>query len=312
MPSESRTIALFGYGAIGKPIAEALAKAGATVVIFSRDPSKLSAVPRNAKLASVDYNDETKLAALLKENSVDVVVSTLTTAVTTTDVQVAVARAAKEAGVKLFLPSEFGLPTAGHTGNTLFAAKNAIAERIRELLPTARICTGFFPEFLPGIVSNPAKPGEFVIAGNGDARFSLTSTSDIAGYVAHILTALPLSDLENSVLLIEGQSMSLNEAAALYNKKPTYISLESLEEPSLLRHFSALDAGWARTGFDMTNPTLQLRLWKRGQEDPTRFGQGMYGNSSKTLFLPSLRLRPKGPNNDSLMLSSFPFVLVWF
>ncbi|KAF9022192.1 NAD(P)-binding protein [Hymenopellis radicata] len=254
MPSESRTIALFGYGAIGKPIAEALAKAGATVVIFSRDPSKLSAVPPNAKLASVDYNDETKLAALLKENSVDVVVSTLTTAVVVTDVQVAVARAAKEAGVKLFLPSEFGSPTVGHKENAYFAAQNAIAERIRELLPTTIICTGLITEFLPGIVSNPAKPGEFLIAGNGDARFSLTSTSDIAGYVAHILTALSLSDLENSVLLLEGQSMSFNEAAALYNKKPTYISVESLEPPMVKALIGVVDAGWVRTGFDITNP----------------------------------------------------------
>ncbi|KAF9009273.1 hypothetical protein BDZ89DRAFT_1078593 [Hymenopellis radicata] len=225
MPSESRTIALFGYG---------IDESGSYCCHLLSDPSKLSAVPRNAKLAAVDYNnDETKLSALLKENSVDVVVSTLTTAVTTTDVQVAVARS--EGGrVKLFLPSEFGLPTAGHTG-TPFSRPRMPLQRIRELLPTARICVNrILPEFLPGIVSNPAKPGEFVIAGNGDARFSLTSTSDIAGYVAHILTALPLSDLENSVLLIEGQSMSLNEAAALYNKKPTYISLESLEEPSLL------------------------------------------------------------------------------
>ncbi len=114
-------------------ISQALTQAGATVVIFSRNPTKLSAVPPNAKLASVDYADETKLAALLKENSVDVVVSTLTTAAALTDVQVAVARAAKEAGVKLFLPSEFGSPTAGHTGNNFLSTKNAISGRYNDI-----------------------------------------------------------------------------------------------------------------------------------------------------------------------------------
>lgn len=56
-------------------------------------------------------------------------------------------------------------------------------------------------------------------------------------------------------------------------------------------------------------PTLQLRLWKRGQEDPTHSGQGMHGNSSKTLFPLSIRLRLNGLTNDSSCTQSFSFLL---
>ncbi|KAF9022215.1 NAD(P)-binding protein [Hymenopellis radicata] len=258
--SSTRTIAVLGYGNIGKPIVEALSAAGAVVLVLSRDASKLSGVPSTARAFSVDYADEVKLGGLFKEHSVDIVVSTLTPSAVS-DVQVAVARAAKKAGVKLFVPSEYGISTEGHTGDSLFGAKNASAAQIQALgLPTARIMTGYFMEFIPFVTSDAKKPGEFVIAGNGDVKFTATAASDIAGYIAHILTTRSFADLNNSIHLIEGQSLTFNEVAALYNKKPTYVAVDAIEHPVQRVLLTALNAGWAKTGFDITKPDAPFEV----------------------------------------------------
>lgn len=47
--------------------------------------------------------------------------------------------------------------------------------------------------------------GKATVAGNGNAEISFTSTRDIARFVAHVLTALPASKLENSFFAIEGE-----------------------------------------------------------------------------------------------------------
>ena len=97
---------------------------GARVILLSRDASKLKDVPSAVKTASVDYTNEAQVALVLKEHAVDVVVISLANGSETTNgseiltvVQVCIARAAKEAGVKLFLPNEFGPETEGVFGD---------------------------------------------------------------------------------------------------------------------------------------------------------------------------------------------------
>jgi hypothetical protein len=59
------------------------------------------------------------------------------------------AKAAKAAGVKLFLPSEFGTPgTTGPPGDNVFSQKLRIREVLKEIgLPYALIFTGPWPDF---------------------------------------------------------------------------------------------------------------------------------------------------------------------
>ena len=76
----------------------------------------------------------------------DVVVSTL--AVAALNVQPGIAEAAKEAGVKLFVPSEFGGPTEGETEG-LFGAKASIQERLKAIgIPYTLFYTGPFADFI--------------------------------------------------------------------------------------------------------------------------------------------------------------------
>jgi hypothetical protein len=92
-----------------------------------------SSFPAKANLASVDINDITMLASVLRTNDTEVVISAIGIAgLSTQHIQ---GDAAKAAGVKLFVPSEFGFPSIGREGSILqlkdtFAGKE---ETIKEI-----------------------------------------------------------------------------------------------------------------------------------------------------------------------------------
>ena len=76
----------------------------------------------------------------------DVVISAV--AVSAIDVQPRIAEAAKEVGVKLFVPSEFGGPTVGPKAGPL-AIKANIQEQLKAIeIPYALFSTGPFADFI--------------------------------------------------------------------------------------------------------------------------------------------------------------------
>jgi uncharacterized protein YbjT (DUF2867 family) len=92
----------------------------------------------------VDYSNKQFIKAALA--GVDVVICTLPPPAL--GLQVGIAEAAKEAGVKLFVPSEFGAVTEGETEG-LFGAKAGIHNHLRTLgLPYALFYTGNYADFL--------------------------------------------------------------------------------------------------------------------------------------------------------------------
>lgn len=105
------SFAVVGAGFLGTPIIKALLKQNASVLVLTRSLDK--AVPEGAKVVAVDYNDIPLVTRTLREHAVEVVISTLNPADTGLPSQNKIADAAKQAGVKLFAPSEFGGPTAG-------------------------------------------------------------------------------------------------------------------------------------------------------------------------------------------------------
>ena len=98
----------------------------------------------DAKVIQVDYsNDESIKNAL---TSVDVVISTISGAAL--DVQGKISAAAKEADVKLFIPSDFGGITEGETEG-LFGEKSNIQGQLRALgVPYAIFYTGPFSDYI--------------------------------------------------------------------------------------------------------------------------------------------------------------------
>lgn len=92
----------------------------------------------------VDYSNKQSIKTALA--GIDVVISTISG--TALGVQPGIAEAAKEAGVKLFIPSEFGGPTEGATEG-LFGAKAGVQDQLKAVgIPYALIYTGPFADYL--------------------------------------------------------------------------------------------------------------------------------------------------------------------
>ena len=96
----------------------------------------------DAKVIPVDYSDKESIKRALV--GIDVVISTI--AAVALGLQPGIAEAAKEVGVKLFIPSEFGGPTEGATGG-LFGAKAKIQDQLKAVgIPYALIYTGAYAD----------------------------------------------------------------------------------------------------------------------------------------------------------------------
>ena len=94
----------------------------------------------------VDY-DSPSLASTL--SGTDVVVSTLGGTPEAFASQTALAKASKEAGVKIFVPSEFGTPTEGSDNPFLIKKDKFKNGFLKELgLPFTAFYTGPFTDFL--------------------------------------------------------------------------------------------------------------------------------------------------------------------
>jgi uncharacterized protein YbjT (DUF2867 family) len=119
-------------------ISQALVSEGATVVAVTRPGSpSAKALSASVRVISVGLTDVPALAAAFKEHQTEVVVSTIGHAALPN--QKFLADAAKQAGVKLFLPSEFGYSTIGQTEGEL-GLKTKFGEYLKEIgLPFARV-----------------------------------------------------------------------------------------------------------------------------------------------------------------------------
>lgn len=94
-------------------------------------------MPSGVKVVTIDLTDVKALALAFKDNKTEVVVSTVAHAALPD--QYLLGDAAKEAGVQLFLPSEFGYSTIGVTQGEL-GLKAKFGEHLQKIgLPSLRI-----------------------------------------------------------------------------------------------------------------------------------------------------------------------------
>ncbi|KAJ3827143.1 hypothetical protein F5880DRAFT_1539852 [Lentinula raphanica] len=289
-PSTNRSIALVGAGAIGTHVLRALLKSPhhPKVIVLTRTGSKkdLPSDLSSATFIPVDYTDVAALTTLFKEHSVEVVVSTVGTP-GYKDAQHALADAAKASGsVKLFVPSEFGVPTEGAHANredNLFAVKDEVAflEYLRSIgLPYTRVyvsvCvtygdnelmvlfihqTGLFMGYIPWIVGRDVDENVHIL-GKGETPFTTTSEEDIGGFVAHIVTSLPLTspELVNASLRIQSQRLTLRDYARIINKPVVSVAQGASipaksdgEKPFKSFLQTQIEEGKATTGYDRRN-----------------------------------------------------------
>lgn len=102
-------------------------------------------VIQGAKFSTIDYSDQPTLVAAFE--GVDVVISTINGAFDGIQGQIALADAAKAAGVKIFAPSEYGSPSITLGGGVGF--KKKVHDHLQEIgLPYAIFYTGAFPDMM--------------------------------------------------------------------------------------------------------------------------------------------------------------------
>ncbi|KAJ6510561.1 hypothetical protein C8R45DRAFT_858518, partial [Mycena sanguinolenta] len=212
-----KSFAVVGGGKLGMPIVKALAtQKSASIVLLSRSGTTTEiSVPAGVSLAKVDTADAAAVAAVFTQHGVEVVISTINSAAVST--QTVLVDAAKQAGVKLFVPSEFGMSTEGDSNNP----KNKVIEYMKSAgVPYARAFVGMITEFVPFLIG--LKDGKITLAGKGDAPVSFTSLPDIAGFVAYVLTTLPPSELTNRTFRIEGDRATIGGLGPIFNAEVEY------------------------------------------------------------------------------------------
>ncbi|TFY63187.1 hypothetical protein EVG20_g6425 [Dentipellis fragilis] len=236
------TFALAGVGNIGTFIAnEFLARKAAgqinRVVILTRsstdDEKNKEFKRKGAEVITIDYSSKASLISALA--GVAVVISTINLGAL--DSQFSLIDAAKEAGAKLFVPSEFGTPTDDIMNGPASPKRKAL-EKLKKLdLPYALVYNGAFSDtiFSAKLGLDPVG-GEVTVGGDGSAPVSFTSRLDIARYVAYVLTEISTKKLEWRKFQIEGDRTSFNEVYEQYSAKTgnkidvSYHSIAELEE----------------------------------------------------------------------------------
>ncbi|KAI0259710.1 NAD-P-binding protein [Gloeopeniophorella convolvens] len=217
--SGHRSFAVAGAGTFGAYVVKELLKAQAEgtvndVVVLTRAGSKTDL--EGARVIAVDYNDKESIKAAL--SGVDVVISAIRASIF--NVQSNLAMAAKETGVKLFVPSEFGGDAESAKGG-IYAARVDRRDSIRAIgPPLALFYTGVWSDYVWNrSLQLDILSGKITVGGDGNYPISWTSRTDSARFIVHILTKLPRERLENSIFRCEADRKSYNEVVRLYEDK---------------------------------------------------------------------------------------------
>ncbi|KAH8985837.1 NAD-P-binding protein [Lactarius hatsudake] len=207
-----KSFAIVGAGIFGSFVVRQFLKdktAGTVdeVVVLTRQGSKTT-IEGDAKVVAVDYSNKESIKNAL--TGVDVVICTISR--TALDLQAGIAAAAKETGVKLFIPSEFGNVSEGETQG-MFGQKAGIQTELKTLdIPCTNFYTGPFADKIwAPFLDLDVKSGKVTIGGNGNKQISFTSRADIARYVSYALTRLPAEQLNNRSFMIAGDNKSFND-----------------------------------------------------------------------------------------------------
>ncbi|KAL6810244.1 hypothetical protein J3E69DRAFT_377688 [Trichoderma sp. SZMC 28015] len=97
-------VALLGKGKLGSAVLDQLVASGFSVTVLSRSPSDLKNLPFGVNIAQVDYSSHLSLVAALRGH--DVAIATLGFAAI--PIQKTIINASIEAGVKRYVPSDWG------------------------------------------------------------------------------------------------------------------------------------------------------------------------------------------------------------
>ncbi|KAG9317271.1 hypothetical protein JVU11DRAFT_1466 [Chiua virens] len=258
-----KSFVVLGAGTLGTPLTEALVTNGAKVAVFTRPSSEHRKLPEGVTHVAVDFTDVKALTEQLRAHNCEVVISAVSHE--HLEVQPPSLEAAKNAGVKLYVPSEFGIPTEGQDG--LLGQKAAFIEQIKATgIPYVRFYSGFLMDFIPFFLGMDWNK-EATLIGTGDKPASWTALADVTGYLAYVLTHVLPQELKNRTLRIEGQRYTLRQIAQLYGEQTKIVQAsgfpDDISNPRL-REFlqSKVEAEEGTTTYDMKTKKDEYQLDK--------------------------------------------------
>lgn len=195
-----------------------LLKAGFAVTVLTREGgSSKHSFPANVSVKEVDYDSLESLTEALKGQ--DAAVSTL--ASLALDKQILLVQAAAKAGVKRFIPSEFGSNTVNAKTSQLpvFKDKVAVQHELNKEADAGRLTYsliingGFFDWGMKvGWIANP-KDRSIVIHDGGDRRFSTTTLSAVGQAVAGVLKHT--EETKNRAVYVQSAAPTLRQLAEI-------------------------------------------------------------------------------------------------
>ncbi|KAF7712154.1 Uncharacterized protein PECH_006576, partial [Penicillium ucsense] len=205
-------------GNIGPAIVTELVEAGFEVTVFSRSPS--AKTDSHARVQQVDYASKESLVAALKNQ--DALVNTLPMNVIPLDVHLRILDAARAAGIKRYLPSEFGCDLSDKEIASLpvFADKATIGDKLSETsqqdpsFTWTRVYTGPFLDW--GIEVNffiNLKGPSTEIYNGGDVPVSSTTVAGVGQAVVGVLKHL--EETKNRCVFASNTTFSQNKLLEL-------------------------------------------------------------------------------------------------
>jgi NAD(P)-dependent dehydrogenase (short-subunit alcohol dehydrogenase family) len=212
-----RTVAVAGAsGNLGPAILNQLLAAGFTVTALTRADSQ-STFPSTVKVVPVDYDSLDSLTAALKGQ--DALVSTLATLAI--DAQIRLVDAAIAAGVRRFIPSEFGsngplarrLPVFASKVKVLDYLVQKVQERGNEAFSYTAVYNSIFFDWglkVGFLLGKERYDG-------GERKFSTTRLETIGKAVAGVLKHA--EETKNRDVLVHEAVVTQNQLAALSGKK---------------------------------------------------------------------------------------------
>ncbi|KAF7595295.1 hypothetical protein BBP40_006544 [Aspergillus hancockii] len=218
-------------GNLGPAVVKELLDAGLEVTVFTRPNSNQTFDPR-AKVTQVNYDSIDSLKTALTGQ--DVLVNSLPPL--NLDLHLRLIDASVAAGVKRFLPSEFGSDTTNPLASKLpvYANKVAVQERLKKVaaesdLSYTLVITGAFLEFglKTGFLVNLAGPVAELYDG-GDRKTSITTLPGIGRAVVGVVRNL--EETKNKTVYVREVDASQKELLKLAGKEGLETKVVSTEE----------------------------------------------------------------------------------
>ena len=220
-----QNIAIAGAtGNLGPAIVQSLVDAGFNVTILSQS-GKTSNLPSAAKTVKVDYSSQHSLVDALKGQ--DVFISTIPQH----DSQPALIDAAIAAGVKRFIPSEFGSNISGNAKTAalpVFKGKGITQEYLKRKageISYTLIVNGLFLDWGMQVgFSINLKGGPTRVFDGGDDKHSTTLLSDIGKAVVGVLKHP--EETKNRAVYVQSTAVSQNELIEIAQKAKPGVKVE--------------------------------------------------------------------------------------